>query len=686
MAETLSVFDGSTFVVSDRRGDVLPHPSDAQGFFSGDTRMLSRWKLTIDGKSPDTLSYSDVDHFAAEFVLVPPSDSPFDNPYLSIVRRRLIHGVWHEELIFLNHMNHPAELEVAIETDADFADLFEVKDASIRSRERSVEVRECELVFSYRRDGFLRETRIEADSPVRFEEGKLIFPLTLQAQERRCLSFVISAHDGHSPPPAGAEERDDFEVIRRDLQNGLGDWIAASPRLDTDWDTLRCAYRRSLIDLAALRFYPAILPGQSLPAAGLPWFMTLFGRDSLITSFQALPFQPQLANTTLRVLAARQGEGYDAFRDEEPGKILHELRFGELTVFEEKPHSPYYGTADATPLFLVLLDEYERWSGDAELARELEPHARAALEWIDRDGDHDGDGYVEYGRREGGGGLRNQGWKDSWNAIQFSDGTLADPPIALCEVQGYVYDAKVRCARLSREVWGDPVLADRLEAEAAALKQRFDEDFWLPDRGYFAVALDHEKRPVDTLTSNVGHLLWSGIVDSSRADSVAAHLMGERMFSGWGVRTMAEGERGYNPIEYHNGTIWPHDNSIIAHGLARYGFRSEVARLAAALLDVAPRFEHCLPEVFAGYTRGLVDFAAEYPTASRPQAWAAGAPLLLLRAMLALEPIDGELHSDPVLPGHVSNVFLEGVPGRWGSAQAGGGRDERDLEPLVSPD
>ena len=679
MSETLSVFDGSTFVVSDRRGDVLPDSGAAQGFFVADTRMLSCWKLTVDGRTPEPLSYSGVDHFAAEFVLVPPGRSLFDNPYLSIVRRRLVREVWREEVILVNHMNHPVEIEVAIEADADFADLFEVKDGEVRERPREAAERDGELVFSYRREGFLRETRIRAELPVGVEGRRLTCTVALAPQERRCLAFVISGHDGHERAHPEAPQRP-FEETRRELQEALAEWIASSPRLKTDWDALRATYRRSLLDLAALRFYPAILPGQSLPAAGLPWFMTLFGRDSLITSFQALPFQPQLASTTLRVLAARQGDRYDAFRDEEPGKILHELRFGELTEFGERPHSPYYGTADATPLFLVLLDEYERWSGDTALVRELEPNARAALEWIDTDGDRDGDGYVEYGR-ESDAGLRNQGWKDSWNAIQFSDGSMAEPPIALCEVQGYVFDAKMRCARLAREVWDDPELADRLVLEASALKRRFEQDFWLEERGYYALALDCDKRPVDALTSNLGHLLWSGIVDARRADLVAGHLMGERMFSGWGVRTMAEGERGYNPIEYHNGTIWPHDNSIIAHGLARYGYRSEVTRLAAALLDVAPRFDHCLPEVFAGYPRGLVDFAAEYPTASRPQAWAAGAPLLLLRALLGLEPVEGELRSAPVLPSHVGRLALEAVPGRWGEARAGTPGDAGDLVP-----
>ena len=309
-----------------------------------------------------------------------------------------------------------------------------------------------------------------------------------------------------------------------------------------------------------------------MPAAGLPWFQTLFGRDSLITSYQALHIVPELAANTLDVLASLQGTRRDDFRDEEPGKILHELRFGELTAFEERPHSPYYGSADATMLFLILLDEYERFTGDTDRVRRLEPNARAALAWIDEYGDRDGDGYVEYERRNTETGLENQCWKDSWNSILFADGTLAKLPRATCELQGYVYDARRRCARLAREIWRDDELALKLDAQADSLKQLFNHDFWLDDRGYYALALDGDKKPVDALTSNIGHLLWSGIVDDDRAGEVAARLFEERLFSGWGVRTLADGEGGYNPIGYHQGTVWPHDNSLIAAGLRRYGY------------------------------------------------------------------------------------------------------------------
>jgi len=398
--------------------------------------------------------------------------------------------------------------------------------------------------------------------------------------------------------------------------------------------------------------------------------MTVFGRDSLITSFQALPFTLELAATTLKVLAARQATEVDDFRDAEPGKILHEIRFGELTYFDERPHSPYFGTADATPLFLVLLDEYERWTGDTELVRRLEPNARAALQWIDDYGDRDGDGFVEYERRNKQTGLENQCWKDSWDSIRFSDGSIAEGPIATCEIQGYVYDAKVRCARLARDVWNDDHLAARLELEAAELRRRFGEHFWIAERGFYALALDGQKRRVDSLTSNIGHLLWSGIVDEDKADRVVEHLMDDALFSGWGVRTMAEGEGGYNPIRYHNGTVWPHDNSLIALGLSRYGYREEAARIAQAVLEAATYFHYRLPEVFAGYRRGRTSFPVEYPTASSPQAWATGTPLAFLRVLLGLEPDEDELISDPWLPDRIGRIELRDISGRWGHTNA----------------
>jgi glycogen debranching enzyme len=349
-----------------------------------------------------------------------------------------------------------------------------------------------------------------------------------------------------------------------------------------------------------------------------------------------------------------------------------------MTAFEEVPHSPYYGTADATPLFLILLEEYERWTGDHELVAALEPEARAAARWIDRYGDRDGDGYIEYERRNPN-GLENQCWKDSGDSIAFADGTMSETPRATCELQGYAYDAKLRTARLAREVWKDPVWADHLEGRAAELKKRFNDDFWLPERKFFALGLDGRKRRVDSLTSNIGHLLWSGIVDEDKAADCAAHLMGEHLFSGWGVRTMANSEGSYNPIGYHVGTVWPHDNSFIALGLRRYGFNAQAARIAYAMLEAAELFNGRLPEAFAGYARAATHYPVEYPTACSPQAWASGAPLLLIRVLLGLEASDRHLLVEPALPDTISRLEVLDIPGVWGRRDAFG-RARAELE------
>jgi glycogen debranching enzyme len=667
LAETISILDGSTFIVSDRRGDIEASPDEPLGFFFRDTRFLSLWKLTVNGVSPDVLSTDETRYDEAQFFLVPPTGTVYKDPYLSVIRKRIVGDGFHEDVTVINHDREPAEFELRLEADSDFADLFEVKDALEKKGERYRRVAGDRLVLGYRRADFMREARIGVSQPAEADEQGFTFRLRLEPHEEwnTCVfvqpvtteAFEIKhRHDDTSPKP--------------NMRQSLEEWLEDAPKLTTTWDTLQHVYERSLVDLAALRFYSLSVPGASLPAAGLPWFMTVFGRDSLITSFQALPFAPELAEDTLRVLAARQGTKVDDFRDEEPGKILHEVRFGELTHFDERPHSPYFGTADATPLFLVLLDETERWTGNHDLVRELEPAARAALDWIDDYGDRDGDGYVEYERRNAETGLENQCWKDSWDSIVFADGSLAKPPRACCEIQGYVYDAKVRCARLAREVWGDEELAARLEGDAAELRRRFNEDFWVASRGFFALALDGDKRQVDSLTSNIGHVLWSGIAEEEKAAQLTSHLMSDVFFSGWGVRTMATTEAAYNPIRYHNGTVWPHDNALIALGLTRYGYREEAARIAFAILEAATYFRYRLPEVFAGYERARTQFPVQYPTASSPQAWATGTPLVFLRTMLGLEATAEGLEVDPGLPAGIERIELRGIPGRWGRADA----------------
>jgi glycogen debranching enzyme/putative sterol carrier protein len=673
VSQDVSILEGSTFVVSDDHGDIDATIDDPKGLFHQDTRFLSLWKLTVDGNPLILLSKDDLQYFAAQFFLVAGTGTVYVDSTVSVLRQRFVGDGFHEDLTVLNHGDEAVSLELRMEAGADFADLFEVKDALEKKGEVYRKALKRKLVLGYRRGTFVRETWISASArDAEIDARGLTFRIDVgpKSEWTTCID-VVTARDGGTEDRVKVKYGHGEKTARPNMELSLEEWIDAAPKLETDWDPLRLTYFRSLVDLAALRFYPRILPGNAIPAAGLPWFMTIFGRDSLITSYQALPFEPELAETTLMVLAARQGRRVDDFRDEQPGKILHEIRAGELTAFEERPHSPYFGSADATPLFIILLDEVIRWTGNYDLARQLEQAARGALTWIDEYGDLDGDGYVEYERKNVETGLENQCWKDSWNSILFADGSMPKLPRATCEIQGYVYDAKMRASRLARDVWGDAALSDRLEREASELRARFNEDFFNVGHQCFALALDGDKRQVDSITSNIGHLLWSGIVDDDKVKPVVDHLLGPGLFSGWGVRTMAEGEGGYNPIAYHNGTVWPHDNSLIALGLTRYGFREEAARISFAMLEAAGYFLGRLPEAFAGYRRERTRFPVEYPTACSPQAWATGAPLALVRALLDLQPSGDVLLSHPWLPDGIGRLELHGIPGRWGRVDVG---------------
>jgi glycogen debranching enzyme len=642
MAErTISVLEGSTFVVGDRSGDVHRGGGREHGFFADDTRFVSHWELQVDSRPLTLLGLDQKSHFLAQFFLTPDVGPAEQAPY-SVMRRRLLDQVWTEQVTIVSHRHAPSEVAVLLLVDTDFADLFEVKDGVDADRDVTWHQDEADgsLTLSYANHGFERAVTIRSDPPARHAGGGLAYTLRLGPGESWTATFTLTPH-ARQPGAAFVDRtaaRGSLEAQYATKTMELEAWLAQAPELETDDAALARTYRASLTDLAALRLHPDLGEAATLPAAGLPWFMALFGRDSILTSYQALPYLPELAATTLRVLAARQATTRDDFHEQEPGKILHELRFGELTANGRRPHSPYFGSADATPLFLILLDEYHRWTGDAALVRALEPQARAALFWIEDSGDADGDGYVEYERRNVETGLLNQCWKDSWDSMQFADGTLARGPIATCEIQGYVYDARRRCARLAREVWDDPALAWRLDQQADELRARVRQDFWIPERGFHALALDGDKRRVDALTSNIGHLLWSGLLSPEEAAVTADRLLGDELSSGWGVRTLGAREGGYNPLGYHTGTVWPHDSSLIVAGLARYGLDDAAARIGGATLSAAPHFEHRLPEVFAGYPAAATGVPVAFPTASRPQAWAAGAPLLLLTTLLGLEP------------------------------------------------
>jgi glycogen debranching enzyme len=666
----VKILDGNTFVVTDSRGDIEASLTDPTGLFSFDCRFLSRWVLTVNGQRLNPLSVDDLQYFESRFFLVPGTGTVYVDAKLSVIRRRAVGDGFHEELTILNHDDKPASIKVRVEAESDFADLFEVKDALQKKGKYYSQVKDGRLVIGYEREAFRRETTISASAPAKLDKKGLSFTARIEPQGEWTtdLDVVTAAGAG------GRHVRPKYERGKRqarpNMARSLETWLRDAPRLESDRDSLKATYRRSLVDLAALRFSPPVAGGRSLPAAGLPWFMAMFGRDSIFTSLQALPFTPELAATTLRTLGAWQGSRVDDLRDEDPGRILHEMRYGEMTAFEERPHSPYYGCADATALYVVLLDEYELWTGDRRLVRELEREARAALKWIDDYADLMQNGYVSYQRRNEETGLENQCWKDSWDSISYRDGRLPGFPRATCELQGYAYDAKMRGARLARLVWKDPELAGELEKQAADLKRRFNRDFWVEDGEYFALALDSEGGQVDSLASNNGHLLWSGIVEKRKAKTIVQHLMGPRLFSGWGVRTLAEGEGRYNPIGYHVGTVWPFDCSFIAWGLRNYGFKEEAAAIASGILDAAEFFDGRLPEAFGGYERGVTKYPVQYPTACSPQAWSTGTPLLLLRTMLGLEPAGENLIVDPALPENIGVLALLDIPGRWGRVDA----------------
>ncbi len=667
--DAIAVLEGRTFMYSDSVGDV-PKGSIG-GLVHADTRFLSRWTLTINGAPFLVLRGGAVDYYSAEFFLTNPRLEGLEANNVGLRRLRFVGNGLHERLELESYRDEPVKIELRLAVDNDFADLFEIKD---RVRDRSDQIVRTPapdrtgLTFRYTNRTFTAKTTIAMSAAAtRIDADGFTWTIELPARGRWICEL-------HVPLKLGPHELQPIhegfgDVFAPDADDPVESWLARLPRLESDSHLLGEVVARTARDLIGLRIDVKYRKETiRLPAAGLPWFLTLFGRDTLLSAYQTVAFGPGLARGALVALAALQADKTDDFRDMEPGKILHELRMGELTRLGLKPHSPYYGSADATPLWLILLSEYWRWTRDEKLVGALRHNALAALKWIDESGDRDGDGYVEYGTRSSQ-GLGNQCWRDSYDGVQFADGTIPVLPIATAEIQGYVYDAKLRLAELADGPFADPALATRLRSEAASLRERFERDFWIDARGgYYAIGLDGDKRQINSLTSNIGQLLWTGIVSEERAAIVARQLMSDALFSGWGVRTLSTDDAGFNPIGYHRGTVWPHDNSLIAHGLARYGFRDEANRIALAMLDAAAFSAYRLPEAFSGYPRALGRFPVPYPTACSPQAWATGAPLLLGRAMLGLEARDGQVTLDPALPDEIGRVAIHGLQAfgaRW---------------------
>ncbi|HLG01908.1 MAG TPA: glycogen debranching N-terminal domain-containing protein [Acidimicrobiia bacterium] len=656
---TVTLVEGSAFCISGRVGNM--HPTYPEGLFFRDTRFLSRFELLLNGGVPEPLSATPLDPFSAAFVLRDQPGAGKADSHLVVFRHRYVGRGMREDILVRNFGNEAAFCSLELHVDCDFADIFEVKEMRVlKAGELSMRTDHGRMEFTYERGTFRRSTVVDFSVPPHFQGNAAAYEVIVPAggEWSTCVQLT-PVIDGE---PIEPRYRCGQPVERAKPVERLEEWRRRLPVVDAEHDTFRALLDRSTEDLAALRLFDPEHPERVVVAAGAPWFMTLFGRDSLLTSWMAMMADPHLALGTLQTLARYQGKDVNPLTEEEPGRILHEMRVGETAELSLGGGRVYYGTADATPLFVMLLGELARWGYQQSEVDTLLPAADRALEWIEHHGDRDGDGYVEY-ERTSDRGLRNQGWKDSWDGVNFADGVLAEPPIALCEVQAYVYGAYVARSHFATE-HGDLELAEDLRKKAQALKEAFNRDFWLEEHGWFAIGLDREKRPVDALASNMGHCLWTGIVDTDKARVVADRLVSDELFSGWGVRTIASSMSRFNPISYHNGSVWPHDNAIAAAGLMRYGFVDESHRVMEGLISAAPHFDNRLPELFAGFSRSHLPFPVSYPTSCSPQAWAAATPLLFLRTMLRLEPDirNAELRIAPAIPEWAGRIRIDNMP------------------------
>ena len=671
----LTLIDGKTFLSTIVAGDIAPAGAPDVGFFHQDTRFLSHLEFRIDGHRAVVLSSSTEKTFSSQIELTTGNitlrDS-FDLPENTVHIRReqlLSADVFFDRFTFENFNQSAVEFTVELLYDADFVDVFQVRGVarSIQGQYYQPITTDSSISFFYRgRDNVLRKTLVEmSPKPTEIESRVGRWRLRLEPLRRIQLEVHITPSSDRIPPRAATYN---MEENLRKRRTAFNEWERRSTHFKTNNEVFDAAINTAIGDFHALQVPNG---NEHIIAAGIPWFATIFGRDSIIAAYQSLSLNPQLAVETLRVLARYQGTQDNAWQDEEPGKILHEYREGEMTLCGEMPFGPYYGSVDATPLFLILLSEAYNWTADEQLVRDLLPAAHRALEWIDRYGDKDGDGFVEYQRRSPK-GLVNQGWKDSWDANMHRDGKVAETPIALCEVQGYVYEAKYRMSSLLR-TFGDTQTADRLRREASDLARRFDKAFWMPEQGFYAMALDAHKKPLEVISSNPGHLLLTRMLSRERARAVIQRFMNDDLFSGWGWRTLAQSERIFNPLSYHRGSVWPHDNSLIAHGMALNEYREPALQVLTTLYQAALEFrDYRLPELFCGVQRRTNDEPVHYPVSCSPQAWASGAIFLILSSVLGIRPSAQrkELNVvNPELPDWLEHLHLRNL--RIGNSRVG---------------
>lgn len=664
----LSIKEGEFFLCTDLEGNITDQNTSGLGFYYRDTRFLSCYEFSINGCSPILLS-SNTDRDYLEHIELTNSDIWSDGTLvvpqetLNIRRLRVIKDGLHEKIRIKNYNPFPVKLHLEFSFNADFADIFEVRGLKRTNRGKILRPKVCDsnlILAYYGEDEVFRQTRVtmsEKPTEVKVKAGKaqLVYEVEMVSHERILLNLYVE-------PVVGTKrlKRIDFDSAIGILRRSYDEWEKRCTHFFTDNELFNTIIQRSRCDLREL--LTETKQGVII-YAGIPWFAAPFGRDSEITSLQTLILSPYLARETLKLLSRLQGREINPWQDEEPGKILHEIRQGELANLGVIPHTPYFGSVDSTPLFLNLAGAYFNWTNDLALMKELKDSLEQALQWIDDRSSLDSDGFITYERKSER-GLINQGWKDSHYAVVHKNGEVAKAPIALIEVQGYAYSARRRMAKLLRAL-GEPEKAKTLEAKAEKLKKKFNAEFWIDEENFFALALDRDKRPVETVTSNAGQALWSGIVDDQKAALVVDRLLQPDMFSGWGIRTVSKSSRNYNPMSYHNGSVWPHDNALIIMGLKKYGFVEQANIIASAIFDAAIHHSYFrLPELFCGFTRRGNNYPVAYPMACCPQAWAAGSIFMILQAILGIfpdAPNDTLYIKRPTLPVWLNRVNLKGL-------------------------
>ncbi|WP_026692753.1 amylo-alpha-1,6-glucosidase [Peribacillus kribbensis] len=632
--------ENDLFLLTDEKGNIPENHPYGLGLYTKDTRFLSKLDVRINGEELILLSSDAADNYMARILLTNPHQEKDGELILwresvEVERKRFIYDdVLYETIKAKNYFPKRVQFELSVHTDVDFTDMFIVRgfqsgDVGTRTGQN---IEGNSLTYHYKgSDSTERATLVSWDTEAKSvsENGDIAFEFDLKHGEEQEVTLMIAPRIGEAEWGTPAPRDEAMEKLKASYK----DWEQKISKVETDYEPLQRLVDRGIGDLRVLL---TDVGYGKFPVAGLPWFGVPFGRDSLIAALQMLAFSPEVAKGTLLTMANNQGQNVDPWRDEQPGKIMHEIRYGELAATNQIPFTPYYGTIDATPLFLMLLTEYIKWTGDLNLAQQLESNIDAALTWIDQYGDRDGDLFIEY-HQESSKGIANQGWKDSGDSVVHRNGDYAKTPIALSEVQGYVYQAKMGIASVFEHL-GKEEQAAGLRQQAQALKARFEEEFWMDDVNFYAIALDENKAQVGTITSNPGHLLMTGMLNEDRAGAVIDTLLSPKMFSGYGIRTMGEGEAGYNPMSYHDGSIWPHDNSMTLLGMSKLGRQQSANTVIEGLIRAGSFFEYDrLPELFCGYDQ-TIGKAVKYPVACSPQAWAAGTPLVFIQSMLGLFP------------------------------------------------